>query len=209
MLGSERPQEDVHERWKAGPKDHIRVRTLISGQRCWCWDARLRTMPIRLKVLAVVVVLMAGGAAADAATPSSPPASHTTIRTWMRRTVEVGNLRVHFRQVGHRVVVSDGRGGTLTAAIGVRSITADGHGQLVFFFHGQHFLGWDSNREINSIQDITAVGPRRLDVTYVRYAPDDPLCCPSLSPLAAPARRKSIRPCARTGAPMPTMSCAP
>src|SRR5438270_706726 len=47
---------------------------------------------------------------------------------------------------------------------------------------GPQFLGWDSNREINSIQAITAVGPRRLNVTYVRYAAHDPLCCPSLSP---------------------------
>jgi hypothetical protein len=89
---------------------------------------------------------------------------------------------VHFRQISHKVVVSDGRGGTLTAAIGVRSITADGHGQLVFFFHGGRFLGWDSNYEIASIEKIAAAGPRRFDVTYSRYAADDPLCCPSRSP---------------------------
>lgn len=77
----------------------------------------------------------------------------------MRRTVEVGDAHVHFRQIGHRIVVPDGHGGTVTAAIGVRSITADGHGQLVFFFHGQHFLGWDSNREIASVRSSPPSAP--------------------------------------------------
>jgi LppP/LprE lipoprotein len=109
-------------------------------------------------------------------------ASKATVRTWMRRTVEVGATNVHFRRISPRVVVPDGHGSTLTAAIGVRSITADGHGQLVFFFHGGHFLGWDSKYEIASIAKVEAAGPRRFDVTYVRYRAADPLCCPSRSP---------------------------
>jgi hypothetical protein len=135
----------------------------------------------RLLLLAVIA-LAAVAASAHAAVATRSAASHRTIQTWMRKTVEVGDQRVHFRQVGHRVVVPDGHGGTLTAAIGVRAITADGHGPRVFFFHGRHFLGWDANREIASIRDIAAAGRRRFDVTYVRYAARDPLCCPSRSP---------------------------
>jgi hypothetical protein len=110
-------------------------------------------------------------------------ASNATIRLWMRRTVEVGSdPSVHFRHVGGKAVTSDGARGTLTAAIGVRHITADGKGQLVFFFRGGKFLGWDSKYEIASIKDVKNAGEGRFDVTYIRYAASDPLCCPSLSP---------------------------
>jgi hypothetical protein len=115
--------------------------------------------------------------------PASADTSAATIRRWMTRTIEVGSHpEVHFKQLGHRASAPDGSGGTLTAVIGVRHITADGKGQLVFFFHDNRFLGWDANVEISAIRGVKAAGTGRFDVTYVRYASSDPLCCPSLSP---------------------------
>jgi LppP/LprE lipoprotein len=123
------------------------------------------------------------GASRVAATSSVlRPASWSVIRHWMQRTVEVETPEIHFRAAGHRAVVSDGQGGSVTAVVGVRHITADGHGQLIFFFHGQHFVGWDSRYEsLNT--DVWAAGPQRFDADYAHYQSGDALCCPSLGPV--------------------------
>ena len=44
------------------------------------------------------------------------------------------------------VTVSDGTGGYLTAVSALRNPSADGHGDLIFFWHNQTFLGWGHQR---------------------------------------------------------------
>lgn len=124
-----------------------------------------------------------GSAPAAATSAALHPASWSVIRHWMQRTVEVDTPEIHFRAISHRAVVSDGHGGSVTAVVGVRHITADGHGQLIFFFHNQRFVGWDSRFEsLNT--DVRAAGARRFDADYAHYSSDDALCCPSLAPVS-------------------------
>jgi hypothetical protein len=100
----------------------------------------------------------------------------------MRRTVEVGSRpTVDFRPLGRRVTIPDGHGGRLTAIAGVRHPTADAFGQLIFFFHGRHFLGWDSNHEKTALSVKASRG--EFVGTYAHYRRSDPLCCPSLPSL--------------------------
>lgn len=127
--------------------------------------------------------------------PARSPHAHaaavtplSVVRHWMRRTHEGTYRRVHFKKISPRVTVPDGRGGTITAVIGVRYPTADGKGQLVFFFHGRKFLGWDTARESIAIASIHRGRGPRLRVRYVHYAPSDAYCCPSRSPVTVTYR---------------------
>ncbi|WP_329248468.1 LppP/LprE family lipoprotein [Actinoallomurus sp. NBC_01490] len=119
-------------------------------------------------------------------TPGSTPASgapdQATIQSAMTRTVEVADPTTHFAPVGSPVTASDRNGGTLTAVIGQRTPTADGHGQLVFFWQGSRFIGWDAETESMSIRKVTGANGY-FTVTYVHYAANDPACCPSLAPV--------------------------
>ena len=81
------------------------------------------------------------------------------------------------------VTVSDGAGGWLTGLIGVRFPTADGKGQLAFFWHNATFVGLDTHTESNDIISISASGAGAFAVRYAHYGPSDPLCCPSLAPV--------------------------
>lgn len=122
---------------------------------------------------------------APAAPPSTPPAGGTdqaTIQRDMTRTVEAASPGVHFAPNGAPVTAPDRNGGTLTAAIGQRTPTADGHGQLVFFWQGSRFIGWDAETEAMSITKVTG-GTGYFQVTYTHYAPNDPACCASLPPV--------------------------
>ncbi|MFE7214331.1 LppP/LprE family lipoprotein [Streptomyces sp. NPDC001698] len=98
----------------------------------------------------------------------------------MATTVETGDPSEHFAPSSAPVTVADGSGGYLTAVIGTRSPSVDGYGQLVFFWHGTTFAGWDSSSESLAIQAITPGKPGTIRVTYAHYGPDDGLCCPSL-----------------------------
>jgi hypothetical protein len=141
---------------------------------------------------AIAAALFAGGATGSGSASSAsaaPVAAHaasvtprSVVRYWMRRTHEVGST-TDFRRIGPRVTVPDGHGGTITAAIGLRHPSADGKGQLVFFFHGRKFLGWDTSHESIAIAAIHRGHGPRLRVRYVRYGPRDPYCCPSRSPV--------------------------
>ncbi|HET9017559.1 MAG TPA: LppP/LprE family lipoprotein [Thermomicrobiaceae bacterium] len=113
--------------------------------------------------------------------PQSPP-SPSSIASVMARTVESNDPTEHFTPVAP-LAVDDGQGGVLTAVVGTRYPTADGYGQLVFFWHNQSFLGWDSSTESVAIAKLTSPAPGVIAVTYVHYAPSDPLCCPSLAPV--------------------------
>lgn len=119
-------------------------------------------------------------------TPGSTPASgapdQATIQSAMTRTVEAEDPTTHFAPVGSPVTASDRNGGTLTAVIGQRTPTADGKGQLVFFWQGNRFIGWDAETEAMSITKV-AGGNGYFTVTYVHYAAKDPFCCASLPPV--------------------------
>jgi len=81
------------------------------------------------------------------------------------------------------VTVSDGSGGYLTAVSALRNPSADGHGALIFFWHNQTFLGWDTNEETWNVM-VRANGADTIEATYADYAPGNPACCPSLPPVA-------------------------
>jgi hypothetical protein len=107
----------------------------------------------------------------------------------MARTVETGDEREHFvpepgTAADVATTIADGFGGSLTAAIGQRFPTADGHGQLVFFWHNDHFLGWNSVYESMSILSLRSAAAGEFTVSYAHYAAADPACCPSLPPLS-------------------------
>ncbi|GAA0345429.1 LppP/LprE family lipoprotein [Actinoallomurus spadix] len=118
---------------------------------------------------------------ASAAAPSAGVPDRAAIRRVLTRTVEAADPSTHFASVRPPVTTSDRHGGTLTAVIGQRYPTADGKGQLVFFWHGTRFLGWDTGTETDAVRGVTA-GPGSFRVTYLHYAERDPECCPSLPP---------------------------
>lgn len=112
------------------------------------------------------------------AKPISP--SIEEIGLQMSRTVEGVHATTHFTAQGEPLTIPDGEGGWLTAIQGVRYPTADGYGQLVFFWRNATFLGWDSKSESNVIKGISSAGPGAFSVTFEQYAESDALCCPSL-----------------------------
>jgi LppP/LprE lipoprotein len=117
--------------------------------------------------------------------PTTLPAvpSLREISLELNRTVEIADRTTHFSADNQPVTVSDGAGGWLTGVIGVRFPTADGKGQLAFFWHNTTFVGLDTHTESNEIISISASGSGAFAVRYARYAPTDPLCCPSLAPV--------------------------
>src|SRR5437764_2593360 len=72
---------------------------------------------------------------------SAPPTA-SQIATQVARTHETEVPDETFTE-GAPVTVADGAGGYLTAVPARRSPSADGHGELVFFWHNRTFLGWD------------------------------------------------------------------
>jgi len=97
-------------------------------------------------------------------------------------TVETNDKNTHFSPWSDAVTVRDGTGGGLTAIVGVRFPTADGYGQVVFFWHNTTFVGLDSSTESVQVKSLNAPSAGVFVVTYARYALSDPLCCPSLPP---------------------------
>lgn len=127
----------------------------------------------------------AGTLSENRVSSETPPVHLQTVLDAMARTVEVDDPKIHFAppvpgEEPNLVSVSDGKGGWLTASVGRRTPSADGYGQLVFFFHNDDFVGWDSKYESTSIRSIEGYGIGCFKVTYANYAPEDPLCCPSL-----------------------------
>jgi len=120
---------------------------------------------------------------ASTSAPSVGVPDRAAIRRVMTRTVEAADPSTHFVSDRSQVTTSDRHGGTLTAAVGQRYPTADGMGQLVFFWHGTRFLGWDAVTETDSVRNLTS-GPGYFRITYLHYRPQDAECCPSLPPAA-------------------------
>jgi hypothetical protein len=139
----------------------------------------------------------AGAVTTSVSTTTSMPVASTTtsspqispvvpsipqISLELNRTVEIADRTTHFSANDDPVTVSDGAGGWLTGIIGGRFPTADGHGQLVFFWHNTTFIGLDSHTESIQIMRLSGTGTGTLAVRYTHYASTDALCCPSLPP---------------------------
>ena len=71
----------------------------------------------------------------------------------------------------------------MIAIKGICGGSIDGKCQQVFFFIGTRYLGTDTFKPSTSIWAIDPAGPGRIRVSYANYGPNDPLCCPSLSPV--------------------------
>jgi hypothetical protein len=127
----------------------------------------------RAQVLTVTVPSGAGG------TASGP--STSAVRNIMHRTFETQTPSEHFVPSATPVTTHDAQGGLLTAVIGLRHPSADGKGDLVFFWHDRDFIGWDSDAEAISTLKVVAVSGG-FAVTYANYAKKDAYCCPSLPP---------------------------
>jgi LppP/LprE lipoprotein len=142
-----------------------------------------RTASLAVAALGLIG-LMAAPSAASARTNGALPGRPTraAIRWEMKRTIEAGDTSEHFTPSGRPVTTRDGSF-ALTASVGQRVPTADGYGQLVFFWRGRTFLGWDSIYESVSVLRITRWGSHTLRVTYAHYAAKDPAYDPSLRPV--------------------------
>jgi LppP/LprE lipoprotein len=132
---------------------------------------------------AVGVGVRTAGRRADALRPS--PAQIAGV---MWRTILVGEPREHFYPAGQLTTTSDGSGGDFTAEVGTILPTTDGDGQLVFFWHNNRFVGWNSSVESMSVLGLQSLGPGHFQVTFSNYAPHDPACCPSLIPISVAYR---------------------
>lgn len=117
----------------------------------------------------------------------------TEIAQILTRTVETANPSTHFADPSSPVTTSDGHGGTLTAVSARRTPAADSHGSLVFFWHNDRFVGWDSNEEAMTTRTIAAAEPGTFAVTYANYAGSDAACCPSLAPVTISYRWDGTR----------------
>jgi hypothetical protein len=110
--------------------------------------------------------------------PSNAPTSTTQgLAAVMARTVPTDNpSNEHFVPTGVSLAVPDGVSGQLTAAVGVRSGTGDGGGQVVFFWHDGTFIGWNSNHQSFKL-GIEAAGTASIQVTYLYLNPGEAACC--------------------------------
>jgi hypothetical protein len=128
----------------------------------------------------------------------------------MARTVEVATPTEHFVPVpGAKLTVADGFGGSLTAVVGQRFPTAGAYGQLVFLWHNDRFLGWDSAYESVKILGLHSPAAGEVEVAYAHYAANDPACSPSLSPVRVIYRWTGRRLIANARPPYPSSPARP
>ncbi|RIV26080.1 hypothetical protein D2Q93_05145 [Alicyclobacillaceae bacterium I2511] len=114
---------------------------------------------------------------------ASPGPSTARMEHVMCCTVELGT-EMRFALTGSPLTVSDGEGGTFTAVVGTRYPTADGYGQVVYFFHNNDLVGWTGKPgEVTEVQKMVKRGANTLAITYANYTPADPLSNPSLAPV--------------------------
>ena len=122
----------------------------------------------------------AGGTPGTVAPANGNGPTPQQIASVMRATVEIDTPSEHFEQAGPPFTISDGMGGTVTGVAGQRVPTADGHGQLMFFWHKTAFIDWDADYESVNVTNIASPGDGAFVVTYPSYAVSDAACCPSL-----------------------------
>jgi hypothetical protein len=104
--------------------------------------------------------------------------SQDAINAELSRTVEVNNPSISFTS-DETITSSDGNGGWITAIHGTRNPSADGYGQLIFFWHNEQFIGYDAAYESNH-SNILYAEPGCIVVSYTHYAENDPISTPSL-----------------------------
>ncbi|HEX8918240.1 MAG TPA: LppP/LprE family lipoprotein [Chloroflexota bacterium] len=148
--------------------------------------------PRLIGLLAIVSTFFAGRMTAfahDGSKLGSAAPSNAQITGRLRHTIEIGTRGEYFRRLGKPLTILDGRGtGTLTAVIGGRYPTADGLGQIVFFWHNTTFIGLSSNYETVAVVSLKSPTPGTFIIKYAQYRPKDPVCCPSLPPRAVTYR---------------------
>jgi hypothetical protein len=82
------------------------------------------------------------------------------------------------------VVSTTGPDGSIFIGMaGFRSPSADGAPMWVFFFNGDTYLGTDTLMPSLGLSLVGSPAPGQINVSYTNYAPNDPLCCPSLPPV--------------------------
>ena len=114
----------------------------------------------------------------------APSSAQITVR--LRHTIEIGTKGEYFRPIGKPLTFKDGRGtGTLTAVVGGRYPTADGKGQIVFFWHNVTFIGLSSRYETVAVMSLKSPALGTFVITYANFKASDLLCCPSLPPRKA------------------------
>ncbi len=74
-------------------------------------------------------------------------------------------------------------GSHFIAIAAARYPSADGAGQWVFFFNGTTYLGTDTAKPSLFLSLVGSPKAGEVDVRYVNYAPNDPLCCQSRAPV--------------------------
>ena len=135
------------------------------------------------EVVSAAVQCPAPGETYTPTTSTSVPAASggptpEDIAATMRHTTLESDPDQYFVPFDTPITISDGAGGTLTAVIGGRANTADGGGQLVFFWHGDAFLGWDKDHEGFKLSVQAGSGPA-FRVSYVYLRDGEPGCCPT------------------------------
>lgn len=138
------------------------------------------------RLLAVAGMLFLGTNTAFARHTAAPqriaPGNHEITRR-LRHTIEIGTKGEHFQRRMGPLTIKDGRGtGTLTAVVGGRYPTADGLGQVVFFWHNKTFVGLSANYETLSVLSLKSPAPGTFVIKYAQYASKDRACCPTLPP---------------------------
>lgn len=114
--------------------------------------------------------------------PAAAP-SMAQIKARLRHTIEIGTRGEYFRPIGRPLTIKDGRGtGTLTAVVGGRYPTADGQGQIVFFWHNRVFIGLSAGYETSAVVSLKSPAPGTFVIRYAEYRPSDPNCCPTVPP---------------------------
>jgi hypothetical protein len=104
--------------------------------------------------------------------------SQGEINAELSGTVEVNNPPISFTS-DETITSSDGNGGWITSVHGTRNPSADGYGQLIFFWHNEQFIGCDAAYE-SSHSNILYAKPGYIVVSYTHYAENDPISTPSL-----------------------------
>lgn len=129
-------------------------------------------------------VLLGAGVASSVAMAASRPVVPTRaeILSVMRSYHEAGVPDETYQPSWKTVTRSDSKGTVNTAVVGMRWPTADGMGQLVFFFDGKRFVGVNSTHEVYAVTKIHARAGGGFAVTYANYKPSDPMVDPTLPP---------------------------
>lgn len=129
--------------------------------------------------LAAAVAL--AGTLGVASVRGGPPL--TKVRRVMDHVREVKNPSETFKPTGLPVALKLKSGQVLSAVIGTRSPTADGYGQLVFFFLGEKFVGLSDTVEATAIRSLVADARQGFRIGYASYAAGAPTYAPRPKPL--------------------------